>query len=307
MPAIIVDKSIYVDVKPSEAYEKLMNFNHWKDWSPWTIAEKNAKITVDENDKHYHWVGELVGEGEMRIHGSNVNESIDVDLSFIKPFKSKAKVSFIFKPEGDGTRIHWTLDNKMPFFMFFMKKLMTVMIGMDYKRGLTMLKEYLEEGKVKSNLNIIGNSKIEKVDYIGINTTCSMDAIGENMTKDFTELMNFAKENNLEVDGYGFSIYHEWKLAKNETSYTAAIPMKKTPNNLPENILSGSIPATKTFAVKHTGPYHHIGNAWTAIFMRDRAKVFKKNKKFHPVELYLNSPETTPQEELITEIHMGVK
>ena len=307
MPSIIVDKSIYIDVKPKEVYDKLMNFNHWKDWSPWTIAEKEAKVTVDENDKHYHWVGKLVGEGEMRIRGSKENESIDVELNFIKPFKSKAKVEFIFKTEGEGTRVHWTLDNKMPFFMFFMKNLMTNMIGMDYNRGLTMLKEYIEEGKVKSNLEIVGNSNLSKQDYIGVQTTCSMDDISEHMTKDFTQLMTYAKENNLEVEGFGFSIYHEWKLAKNQTSYTAAIPLKNIPNNLPGNMVSGSIPQTKTYAVKHTGPYHHIGNAWTAIFMRDRAKVFKKDKKFHPVELYLNSPENTPQEELMTEIHMGLK
>ena len=243
----------------------------------------------------------------MRITGSKENESIDIDLNFIKPFKSNAKVGVIFKPEKEGTRVHWTLDNKLPFFMFFFKNMMTAMIGMDYNRGLLMLKEYLEEGKVKSNLEFVGASSIDDMHYIGRKTTTSMDTISEAMTNDYTQLYELVKREGLEVSDKAFSIYHEWKLGKNQTTYTAAIGLASVPEKAPEGFVIGKIPAKKTYAVKHTGPYHHIGNAWTAIFMRDRSKVFKKDKKFYPIELYLNSPENTPPEELVTEIHMGLK
>lgn len=307
MPSIKVDKSIFIDAKPNDLYNKLMNFKHWKEWSPWTIAEKDTEVTIDENNKHYHWKGELVGEGEMRIVHSKENELIDVDLHFIKPFKSNAKVGLIFKPEKEGSRVHWTLDNKLPFFMVFFKKMMTAMIGMDYNRGLLMLKEYIEEGKVKSNLEIVGNSSLESMYYIGRKRTTSMDLISDAMTQDYNDLYEVIKSNSLDVRDKAFSIYHEWKLAKNQTTYTAAIGLYSVPKNVPEGFVIGNIPHKKTYVVKHTGPYHHIGNAWTAIFMRDRAKVFNKDKNFHPIELYLNSPENTAPEDLVTEIHMGLK
>ncbi|SFT43992.1 Predicted transcriptional regulator YdeE, contains AraC-type DNA-binding domain [Lishizhenia tianjinensis] len=305
MPRINVDKSIFIDVKPSEVYEKLMDFNHWKVWSPWTITEKEVVVTVDENNQHYHWKGNLVGEGEMRITGSTPNSSIEVDLNFIKPFKSKAKVAFIIKAEQEGSRVHWTLDNKLPFFMFFFKNMMTAMIGMDYNRGLLMLKEYLEEGKVKSNLEFVGNSSLEAMYYIGRKTTTSMDTISDAMTQDYKALYDITKSNDLDVRDHAFSIYHEWKLAKNQTTYTAAIGLYSLPDKVPNGFVVGNIPAQDTYVVKHTGPYHHIGNAWSAIFMRDRAKIFKKDKNFDPIELYLNSPENTAPEDLVTEIHMG--
>lgn len=307
MPIITVQKSIHVNVSPQAAFDKLMDFNHWSPWSPWTIAEKGVKITVNEDNKHYHWKGDLVGEGEMRIVGSKINESLDIDLTFIKPFKSKAKVGFFFEAEGDGAKLTWTLDNKMPFFMFFMKDLMTNMIGMDFDRGLKMLKEYLEEGEVHSNLDFVGESKLDATTYLGVKTTSTMDGISDAMGRDFSKLYEAVHKGGLEAGDGAFSIYHKFDMKKQVTEYTAAVALNSTPANVPDGFFIAELPAKKTFVVKHTGPYHHIGNAWTAVMMRDRAKKFKKDKNFHPVELYLNSPENTAPKDLITEIHMGMK
>jgi len=50
--------------------------------------------------------------------------------------------------DGDQTKVTWTMNGCVPIFLFFMIGMMKAWIGMDYERGLMMLKELAEKGKV---------------------------------------------------------------------------------------------------------------------------------------------------------------
>jgi hypothetical protein len=54
------------------------------------------------------------------------------------------------------------MDSKQPFFQFFLKGMMTSLIGMDYERGLRMLKDYVETGSVPSTLEFPGIQEIKR-------------------------------------------------------------------------------------------------------------------------------------------------
>ncbi|MDE0596693.1 MAG: hypothetical protein OSB65_15750 [Roseibacillus sp.] len=70
--------------------------------------------------------------------------------------------------------------------------------------------------------------------------------------------------------------------------------------------MSGWI-TSELYAEKHTGPYRHIGNAWSASMLHAQAKLFPKNKKFEPYEVYENSPQDIPENELVPVVNLGVK
>tara|TARA_Y100000385_G_scaffold77983_1_gene79161 strand:+ start:8571 stop:8774 length:204 start_codon:yes stop_codon:yes gene_type:complete len=42
---------------------------------------------------------------------------VDYALLFLTPYKSKAKVSFMLRPEGDSTSAHWLMDTSLSFFI----------------------------------------------------------------------------------------------------------------------------------------------------------------------------------------------
>ena len=65
-----------------------------------------------------------------------------MDLTFLKPCKSQAKVAFYLKEEGASTQVRWTMDSVLPFFLFWMKKSMEAYISQDYGRGLRLLKDF---------------------------------------------------------------------------------------------------------------------------------------------------------------------
>ena len=296
MPKTHVEKSITINAGVEKVKSIITDFNHWKYWSPWLILEPEAKVTVSANGKKQEWDGKRIGSGEMTIIEEK-ESIIHYDLTFLKPWKSKATVDFILKTEAeDSTTLTWTMDGSLPFFMFWMKNLMERMIGMDYDRGLLMLKDYVEKGHVDAKLEFLGESKYDGCKYVGLKNECTLDNIGEVMDEDFKKIISMEF----------FTIYHKFDFGKNRIVYTSGVGVKDIQENLPAGLFNGNIPATKLHAVRHTGPYELSGNAWSAIMSMERAKVFKKNKKIPPIEFYRNNPVDTEPKDLITDVCMPV-
>lgn len=306
MPKTHVEKSITIFANAEKVKSIVSDFNHWEAWSPWLILEPGCKVTVSDNGKKQEWDGKRIGSGIIEV--TDESESvINYDLTFLKPWKSKAKTDFIIEKIDDNTsKLTWTMDGSLPFFMFWMKTMMERLIGMDYDRGLLMLKDYIEKGSVDVKLEFLGESSYNGCTYAGVKSECTIDNIGEVMDADFEKLHDFAKENEGTVTEECFSIYHKFDFNKNKIVYTVAVGVKDLPEKLPQGFISGSIPATKFHTVRHIGPYELSGNAWSAIMAMERGKEFKK-KKMSPMEFYRNSPTETDPKDLISDICMAVK
>lgn len=301
-----IERSIEIEAPADKVYAIISDFNQWRPWSPWLITEPEAKVTVAEDAKSYEWVGNRTGSGNMSITSESEDSALDMDLNFLKPWKSKAKVRFRLEQNGDKTKVAWAMDSSLPFFMFWMTKMMTALISMDYDRGLTMLKEYVETGSVSSKLDFKGESDFEGCNYIGIKSSCGIDQMGEQMQYDFGKLKEFLDENADLKKGMAFSIYHKWDPAKNRVDYTGGWAVENLPDTVPDGLMKGSIPATKIYTVSHVGAYQYLGNAWSTLYAMHRAKEFKPKKGIHPFEVYVSDPQQVDEKELITEINFAV-
>src|SRR5688572_14360484 len=172
MPAFHVEKSIEINVSPDTVYLSISDFANWRHWSPWLILEPESKVEVKSGGKEYSWEGKRTGSGEMKVLKENPPMRMDMVITFLKPWKSTSSVWFELKPAGRGTHLTWCMDGSLPFFLFFMKKIMTAYIGMDFSRGLGMLKDYLETGNVPSKLTFKGITPYAGCTYVGIRTSC---------------------------------------------------------------------------------------------------------------------------------------
>lgn len=307
MPKTHVTRSTTINSPIGNVYSKLNDLNHWKAWSPWLIMEPGVDVNVSSDGKFYEWKGNRVGEGNMNIALEDGNNSIEYDLTFLKPWKSEAKVRFILSDNGDRTIVTWTMDSSLPWFMFFMKGMMEGFIGMDYQRGLNMLTDYIEDGEVKSKLEFVGESDFTGAKYIGIKTACSMSELSAAMSKDFGKLSDLAEKNPFISKGRLFSIYHKWDVAKQKTTYTGCIEVSDIPDNLSPDFIIGEIPATKVYTLRHIGPYYHLGNAWSTLMNMHRSKEFKQDKSIDPFEIYIRDPSNTPEKDIITDVCFAIK
>ena len=301
-----VKKSIKINASQEKVHQVLSDFHQWQSWSPWLMAEPEAKVEVREDGKYYEWDGNRVGAGTMELL-NETDQKIDCKLTFLKPWKSKADVSFELRPHEDHTHVSWSMNSSLPFFLFFMKSSMETYIGMDYVRGLGMLKEKIEEGVVKSKLEFRGISDFPGCTYIGLKQHTTQSGMQNDMGNDFQKVSEVANKNPENILGAPFSIYHKFDPVKDKVSYTVGIPVKEIPSDLPSDIISGSIPATKIHTLRHIGPYAHLGNAWSTMMMVVRNKEIKPVRGIHPFETYENMPGEVPEDQLITDIHFAVK
>lgn len=298
-----VSRSIDINAPIEKVFSTLNDYNHWTPWSPWLIMDPKAEVKVAEDAKSYEWEGPRTGSGKMVITGEKENQSLDIDLTFLKPWKSQAKVYFETKEKDGGTQVTWKMDGSLPFFMFWMKTLMSNMIGMDYARGLRLLKDYIEDGEVHSKLNWKGNEEFKGGKFVGIKTSCTMETMGKKMAEDLPKLHKLMEEQGLKSAGVPFTQYHKWNFKTGDVEYTAGIPVESIPENLPSGFHGGELPAMKVYTLEHQGPHAHLGNAWSTLYTMQRGKEIPVNKKIHPFETYLNNPNEVDQNELITQIH----
>ena len=120
MPKYHVQRSIEIDASPEQVFDAAVDFSNWKIWSPWLCAEPEAEVTVSEDPRSvgslYCWKGEVTGQGEIEHRTLDRGQLIDMEIRFVKPWKSKSDVSFEMEPAGGRTKLTWHMRGSLlPF------------------------------------------------------------------------------------------------------------------------------------------------------------------------------------------------
>jgi effector-binding domain-containing protein len=271
--------------------------------------EPDAAVTYSDRQGQvgatYGWSGVLVGAGGMELMEVH-DDALKMQITFVKPFKSQADVGFKLEEQGANTKVTWYMDGYLPFFLFWMTSKMKTYIGMDYERGLLMLKEYLETGSVASYVHIEGIFSMQEQKYIGIPRTCTLKELGVVMKKDFENLYDFMETHHLSVERVPFVVYNTFDMFKGESSYVACIPIDEE-LHIESGWVRGNVEARKALKTMHKGSYLHLGNAWMTAISFSRMKKMKMQKSPVGYEFYPNNPSDTPQEKLITEIFIPLR
>jgi len=148
MPTFEHTRSIHVAAKPAAVRALVADLHAWTKWSPWEGLDAEVKRIYSGAEKGvgagYAWVGKKSGEGSMVVTEANA-ERIDLDLDFVKPLKAKNKVVFRFEPEGDATRVSWTMSGTRNVLLAIAGRLFfDTMIKKDFDKGLAKLKAVAE-------------------------------------------------------------------------------------------------------------------------------------------------------------------
>jgi len=309
MPAYHVEKSIFIKGSKSQVLAEISDFRQWPAWSPWLILEPKCALNYSDKQSEvgagYSWEGDMVGAGEMQLNAIT-DQRLDMSLTFLRPFKSFAKVAFDIEEQDDGCLVTWHMYGSLPFYLFFMKNMMKAWLGMDYQRGLLMLKAVVESAKVNSTPEVIGYADQKAQYYIGLTQSATLEDIGPVMRESFTKLKDYLTEQDITIEGAPFTLYHKMDIASTESHFTSALPInEKIAVQAPfecKQLKSG-----KTWQVKHTGHYEFLGNAWALAMMASRHQKVRTRKKPMGIEKYLNDPATTPAEKLATQVILFCK
>ncbi len=310
MPRFHVEKSVEIAAPPEEVYEKVVDYATWTTWSPWLCAEPTAQVTVSEDSNSvgsiYQWSGEVVGAGEIEHLSLDPNVRIQDEIRFLKPFESKSSVVFDFENSGLGTKVTWHMDGSLPWFLFWMTGMMKGLIGMDYDRGLKMLKEWIETGSINSQTNVLGVQQVGPIHMAGLRRSSSLKDIGSTMQGAIGQMNKLYGRDHLPADQQLMAAYHKFHIGKQTCDFTVGTILPSADVEVPAELEKWSCPQTQAFCVEHIGDYNHLGNAWSAANQHVRYKKLKP-RSCSAFEIYENNPDETPIEQLRTKIYLPLK
>lgn len=310
MPKFHVHRSTVINDTPANVFAKVADFGTWTTWSPWLCAEPDADVIVSDDSSSvgstYAWKGEVVGQGEMEHRKLEPGKLIDDEIRFVKPFKSKSDVSFDFEPVDGGTKITWHMKGSMPWFLFWMIPQMEVFIGMDYERGLKMLKEWIETGMILSTTSIRGVEPVGPLRMAGVRKTTTLKDIGPSMEEAFSQAAEDFNRHGLPIKEAGISVYHAFDMKSGTFDYTAGWILPESAGDVPAELSSWSIPTVNALRVDHTGSYDNVGNGRSAAHQFARYRKLKQSK-VGTFEIYRNDPGNTAPADLQTEIYLPLR
>jgi len=148
-----VERSASIAAPPAAVYPHLVDFHRWLAWSPWEKLDPAMKREFGGPEgavgATYAWEGNSdVGKGKMTLTESEAPSRLAIRLEFLEPFASTSVARFALAPEGEGTRVTWSMDGDQNF----LGKVMCIfidmdkMVGGDFEKGLAGLKEVSEAG-----------------------------------------------------------------------------------------------------------------------------------------------------------------
>ena len=127
------------------------DFHKWDAWSPWAKLDPGMQQRYDGAPAGvgavYRWRGNKdVGEGRMTVTESRPGELVRIRLEFIKPFPATNTAEFTFSPEGDRTRVTWTMTGRNTFVAKAVHLFidMDAMVGGYFEKGLAGLSAAVE-------------------------------------------------------------------------------------------------------------------------------------------------------------------
>jgi len=151
---LTVTRSTTISAKPEAIFAEINDFHRWGAWSPWAKLDPEMKVTYAGPESgtgaSYAWVGNSeVGEGKMTITESHPSDHVRINLEFIKPFASNNATQFVLEPDGDKTKVTWSMTGKKNFMTkaFCLIMDMDKLIGSDFEKGLVQLQSVAEASK----------------------------------------------------------------------------------------------------------------------------------------------------------------
>jgi len=297
---MLVERSTVVAAPRDVVFKQIATFEKRDAWSPWMKLDPNMKLertgadgTIGAISK---WEGnDQVGKGQEEFVAITPNERIEIVLSFLEPWESKADTWIQLADAEGGTKVSWGMKSPMPMPMNIMALFMDMdaMMGKDFEAGLSDLKAIAE--KEATSMSSAANYDVMKMDmpvrwFIALRETVTMEQIAAKYAENLPKVYEAVTKKGIEMDGMPCGLYYVWDEASKRTDMAFAIPVK-TKTEIPgfETI---ELPAGVVLTVDYYGPYEGVGAAHEAIDAYAKADGLKAGAP--AVEQYVTDPGKEP-------------
>jgi hypothetical protein len=152
-----ISRSTTIAASQEVVYSNVNDLHAFQVWSPWSKIDPHAKTSFEGPiagpGASFAWAGNSeVGEGRMTITESRANELVLFRLDFKKPFAATNIAEFKFQPEGDHTKVTWSMSGNNNFIAKAIGLIIDCdkMVGGYFEKGLANLKTLSETPQIAS-------------------------------------------------------------------------------------------------------------------------------------------------------------
>lgn len=145
------EKSVVIAAPAEEVYPHISSARAFNQWNPWLDLDPNMKIeyagTPGQPGDRYCWdsKNDDAGAGCQEIVELIPNQKQKTRMDFKRPFEDISYSEVILEPQGDQTKVTWTLDSQLERPMNLMAFFMNSAMDKSYGNGLAKLKEIAEK------------------------------------------------------------------------------------------------------------------------------------------------------------------
>jgi len=315
-----VERSITIARPAAQVFAVVNSYRRFNEWSPWAAKDPSAHYTVSGPvagvGAKQAWQGDphTVGSGSQEIVESKPNESVTTALDFGDMGKATAR--FLLSPEGQGTRVRWTLDTDAPLPLDgriiwntvgrYMGLFMDRMVGPDYESGLARLK-VLVESFPDVDIGAVSGTAVQlaprKIYYISASSGADPESAKAVLTVVYSRLGKYLQDNNLAMQGPPLTITTSYD--KTGWKFDAGVPVERNDAATREDIQAGATYAGNAVQFTHVGPYDRIGDTITKAYAWLAVQGYKPKGRL--IEDYVSDPGTTAPEQLQTRLTFPVE
>lgn len=145
------EKSMVINAPKEKIWQQVSSMKAFNRWNPWMKLDPTMKIAYSGNagevgDK-YCWDSkdDHAGAGCQEIKALVPEQKQKTEMIFIKPFAGEATSEITLSPEGNATKVTWTMDTEQDAMMKVMRPMMDYQMGKSYEEGLNNLKKLAEK------------------------------------------------------------------------------------------------------------------------------------------------------------------
>lgn len=304
-----INETTLIDAPIDRVFDTLVDFTTWPTWSPWMVADPDCTIDIDQHADSvgsvYRWNGDVSGQGQMKRMVAERPTRIADRLEIIKPFKSQSDVAFDLADRDGSTEVTWRMAGNWPWFLFWMKSKMLMLIGKDYERGLKRLKWLVEKGEIPAKVEIQSDTvRPDSVTVLGLRGHCPWDGIEAEIDQKLAAIRQSLDAAGIEHQGMIATMYENVDLKVQTFDYvTGYLVSDQTPT--PDDLARTSIGGVPCLHIRHLGSYQFLDDAWTAIYQIARHRKTKVGR-LPGFEINRNDPKTTDEADLVTDLYLPV-